>query len=190
MSLFEFGQRKVATTKKCASIIFVPIGLMVLVLTGCGFQPMYGVTTSSNIDGSVKDELKKIDIAKIPGRVGQKIRNELIYQTTTGDYPLPPEYKLVIVVRERVSKVLVRTDGDAQARIYRLSADFQLFDPSEKVVLMKGHSTSQALFDTRGDETASIFANQRARLDAENRAARTMADEIKTRLAAYLATSA
>ena len=189
MSLYEFGQKIVSATNTTSAIRYVPFGLILLFLTGCGFQPLYGVSSNS-IDGSVQEELKKVEIAKIPGRVGQKVRNELIYQTTTGGHPLPPEYKLVIVVRERVAEVLVRTDGDSQARIYRLTAQFKLFDPSQKVILIKGQSNVQALYDTRGDETASVFANERARLDAENRAARTIADEIKTRIASYLATSA
>ncbi len=189
MSLCEFGLKLIGMTKNTTTVYFVPIGIVLLVLGGCGFQPLYGVS-SNGFDSSVQEGLKRIDIAKIPGRVGQKVRNELIYQTTNGGYPLPPEYKLVIAVRERVNDVLVRKDGDSQARIYRLSAQFKLFDQSGKVILMKGQSTTQALYDTRGNRSASIFANERARLDAENRAARTMADEIKTRIAAYLATSA
>ena len=44
-----------------------------------------------------------------------------------------------------------------------------------------------ARYDLRPDRFQEIFANVRARYDAENRAATTVAESIKTRIAAYLA---
>ena len=48
--------------------------------------------------------------------------------------------------------------------------------------MLEGTSHARAGFE-RFD---SIYSNVRAREDAENRAARTIADDLKTRLAAYL----
>jgi LPS-assembly lipoprotein len=49
-------------------------------------------------------------------------------------------------------------------------------------VVFQGTSNARAPFE----RFESIYSNVRAREDAENRAARIVADDLKTRLAAYL----
>ena len=49
-----------------------------------GFRPLYGAGAS----GNVGEQLKQVDCRPIPGRVGQRIRNEMIFQTTGGGKPL------------------------------------------------------------------------------------------------------
>jgi LPS-assembly lipoprotein len=51
---------------------------------------------------------------------------------------------------------------------------------------MQGKAISRAPYN----RFQEIFANVRARYDAENRAARTMSESIKTQLAAYLSSAA
>ena len=68
----------------------VPLGLSLLLaaamaLSACGdaagFRPLYAPTAGG---GNVSERLKQVDFAPIPGRVGQRIRNEMIFQTTGG----------------------------------------------------------------------------------------------------------
>ena len=76
-----------------------------LALGGC-FQPMYAkvapVVASTGpalgTPGSV-NALASIDILPIDGRVGQKIRNDLVFAFTGGGAPLPPAYRLDITVQ-------------------------------------------------------------------------------------------
>ena len=44
-----------------------------------GFQPLYGPTASGV---GLQERMAQLDIATIPGRVGQRIRNELIFQAS------------------------------------------------------------------------------------------------------------
>jgi LPS-assembly lipoprotein len=53
-------------------------------------------------------------------------------------------------------------------------------------VLMQGKAVSRAPYN----RFQEIFANVRARYDAENRAARTISESIKTQVAAYLTNAA
>ena len=46
--------------------------------------------------------------APIPGRVGQRIRNELIFQSTGGGAAQTPTLRLEIAIRESVTSTLVR----------------------------------------------------------------------------------
>jgi LPS-assembly lipoprotein len=152
-------------------------------LTGCGFQPLYGTTAGGSKLGAV---MAGIEVTPIPGRVGQRVRNELIFENTggSGEAARSP-YKLDIIVKERVINELVRINGDAKGQVYELDATFKLLGQGGKVML-EGKATSRAAYE----RFETIFSNVRARVDAENRAARTVAESIKVRIAAYLSQQA
>ena len=173
--------------RRSMSRVLLSALLTLPILTGCGdsgFRPLYG---SAGIGANVGDKLAQVSISPIPGRVGQRIRNELIFQSTGGGHQQPnPAYRLEIAIKESVTSTLVQTDGNSLGQIYTLDASFQLIRISDNTVAMKGISYGRAGFE-RFD---SIFANVRAREDAENRAARTVGEELKTRLSAFLSSQA
>jgi len=163
--------------------IAIELGVAACTLGGCGFQPLYG---GSTVGGQkLADVMAGIEVNPIPGRVGQKIRNELIFATTGGGYAAPSRYKLDIAIKESLTNQLVQITGDATGQVYQVDATFKLVDPAGKV-LLQGTAISRAPYN----RFQEIFANVRARYDAENRAARTVADTIRTRIAAYLNTAA
>ena len=173
-----FGVRFVRAAVGCA----VVVGF----LTGCGeggFRPLYG---QAGIGANVGEKLASVDIAPIPGRLGQRIRNELIFDVTGGDRVTEtPVYRLEIAVKENVVSTLVNRDGTAQSQIYTADATFNLIRLSDKKVVVTGTSFGRAGFE----RNPSIFSNVRAQDDAQNRAAKSIGTEMKTRLAAYLATA-
>jgi LPS-assembly lipoprotein len=153
-----------------------------LLLTACGdsgFRPLYATIGGGK---DVSEHLKQVDFAPIPGRVGQRIRNEMIFQTTGGGNPLPPAYRLEVVLNETLTSTLVRSTGEAEGQIYVVQASFRLIDHKQKKVVFEGTSQARSGFE----RFTSIYANVRGREDAENRVARTIADDLKSRLAAYL----
>ena len=159
-------------------------GLAALALAGCGFQPLYGGTTAGG--AKLAEVMAAVDITPIPGRVGQKLRNELIFANTGGGYAAPARYKLDIAIKESVTDELVQITGDATGQVYQLEATFKLINTSNGQVLLEGKAISRAAYN----RFQEIFANVRARYDAENRAARTISESIKTQVAAFLANAA
>jgi len=160
-----------------------------MLVAGCGnsgFHPLYA---TSSITGApdVGAKLAKMEVAPIPGRVGQKLRNELIYESTGGgNEAVNPNYRLEIVITESISATLVQTDGNSSGSVYNLNATFRLVRLKDKTVALQGQSFGRSTFQ-RFD---SVFSNVRARKEAEDRAANTVADDLKSRLAAYLSNAA
>lgn len=145
-----------------------------------GFRPLHA---SQSVGGSgASEKLAAVDVAPIPGRVGQRIRNELIFQATGGGAPLPPEYRLEIAIRESVTATLVKIDGNASGQVYNLDASYKLVRIADKSVVAEGKSYSRAGFE----RVTSIFSNVKAREDAENRASKSVGEELRTRLLAHL----
>jgi LPS-assembly lipoprotein len=159
-------------------------GLAAFALAGCGFQPLYGGTTAGG--AKLAEVMAAVDITPIPGRVGQKLRNELIFAKTGGGYGAPARYKLDIAIKESVTDELVQITGDATAQVYQLEASFKLIDIASGKVMLQGKAISRAAYN----RFQEIFANVRARYDAENRAARTVSESIKTQIAAFLTNAA
>lgn len=155
------------------------------VLGGCegGLRPLYG---SLGYAGAVEAKLAQVEIGPIPGRVGQRIRNELIFQHTGGGAPPPPAYRLDVTIREMVTSTLVLRDGNSTGQIYQVDAAFQLVSLRDQRIVLQGTSHGRAGFE----RFTSIFSNVRANDEAQDRVARTVATDLKARLAAFLSTAA
>jgi LPS-assembly lipoprotein len=163
--------------------LLAALALLAFGLAGCGLQPLYGSTASGSRLAAV---MSGVEVTPVPGRVGQRVRNELIFENTGGGGAAPQStYKLDIVIKENITNELVQITGDAKSQVYELDATFKLIARDGRVVL-EGKATSRAAYE----RFQTIFSNVRARVDAENRAARTVAESIKIRIASYLSQAA
>lgn len=165
--------------------IFGISAFTLLALAACGFQPLHGPTASGR---HLDEVMKTVDISTIPGRVGQRIRNELIFGATGGERygDVKPEYRLDLVVKEELRNTLVAQTGDPQGRIVEVNVEFKLVRIADNKTIFTGKTAGRAAYD----KVESVFADVRAQLDAENRAARTVAENVKLRVAAYLSGNA
>ncbi len=146
---------------------------------GGGFKPMYAAHGGQ----AVSEKMAQVSVTTIPGRVGQQLRNELIFRTTGGGGTTTEQaYRLDIILRERLSSALVDVEGNAETQIYHIDADFQLTDTRNKKVILKGQSFGRASFQ----RFQTIYANVRAKRDAANRTARTIAQDISGRVESFL----
>lgn len=150
-----------------------------------GFRPLYG---SAALGGAAADErLAEVAVGSIPGRVGQRIRNELIFHATGGGGEVQePKLRLDVAIRESVTSTLVQLDGDSRGQVFNLEARFKLINIADNSVVLSGTSYGRAGFE----RYQSIFSNVRARENAEDRAAKVVGEDLKARLSAYLAGSA
>ena len=160
-------------------------------LSACGnggFRPLYGPTPSG---ANLQERFKELDVAPIPGRVGQRIRNELMFQAGGGGEFLPPTHRLEVATNESVQTTLADATGSAAGGAYNLQATFKLVRIKDKKVVLQGTSYGRAAFErftntTTPTGTAFTYSNVRAREDAENRAAKSVAEDLGTRVAIYL----
>jgi len=155
-------------------------------LSACGFQPLYGSNTTTASGARLAETMSSVDVTPIPGRVGQKLRNELIFSNTGGNYAAESRYQLNIAIRESVIDQLVQITGDARGQVYQLQASYKLINVATGKLIYQGTAVSRAPYNRYQE----IFANVRARYNAEDRAARTVSESIKTQLAAFLAKEA
>ncbi len=154
-------------------------GIAILgLVAGCQVRPLY--STPSGTEG----KLASVSISEAGNRVEQQVRNELIFLFAGGaGEPRNAAYDLDITVSAGTLGVLndVATDTMRAGRIL-VSADYNLTQSDSGETLASGKRSASAMVDFPTQE----FAKLRAIRDAENRAARELAELIRADVATAL----
>ena len=148
-----------------------------LLLSACGLRPLYasgGIT-------DVSEELSQVDVAIIPDRSGQILRNYLIQGLNTGGRPAEPVYRLSVDLRERQEDLGIDKTDSAQRANLVMTARFSLHtaaDDQEVLDRRVGIITSYSIL-------LDEFATQSSQNAARDRALRQLGSDIRTQLALY-----
>jgi LPS-assembly lipoprotein len=155
-----------------------------LALAGCTVQPLYAPQPQP---GAVQTPaLASVSVKPVNGRVGQKLRNHLIFILNNGSgLPANPAYDLVLDVQSESRNAAVvqvsTSDGEPTARTITVTASYKL-SRADGTLLSGRRTAAAASYDVSLQE----FANTRAARDAENRAAREAAEQLRALIAADL----
>lgn len=149
-----------------------------LALGGC-FRPVY----APNAGFEARGELQAIAVEPVPGRLGHYMTEELRFLLNgTGDQPVS-KYRLLITFSQSGQTALIDTvTGRATANSLSVRADYKLLPVAGGAPVTEGYVISLADYD----RASNRFANVRAARDAEIRNGKTLADQIRTRIAAAL----
>jgi LPS-assembly lipoprotein len=161
-------------------------GMLAVALGGCMFQPMYAQTPLFGSGPSLRDALRDVEVASINGRIGNELRNDLIYELTGGEgNQVDAPFRLTLVANvSSFSPVIDTESGRPVSEMVSFDVTYKLHDVvRDRIVL-----TEQALARVSIDRSQQRFANVRAVRDAENRAAKVVAEQIRSRLASFFLT--
>lgn len=153
-------------------------------VSACSVQPLYsdGPVTSSTVTGSIATELSMVAVKPTTTRVGQEVRNRLLFLLHGGQAePAAPRYTLALAVgsiSEASATIQVNTENEPTAALETVRANYTLTD-STGTVIAAGKRQYMASYDVPRQEFAAV----RARVDAENRAARELAELLRLALA-------
>ncbi|MGN6537865.1 MAG: LPS assembly lipoprotein LptE [Mesorhizobium sp.] len=163
----------------------------VLLAAGCTVRPLYSDAPLGNSNVSAKAELASIAVKPVSSRYAQQVRNNLIFGLYGGaQAPAAPTYSLALNVSELVQSaatIQVTTDVDQPtAGTVTLTAAYTLTDAQTGKTVATGTRSISSSYDKPSQE----FANYRAQIDAENRAARELGELLRLALAQDLAKKA
>ena len=159
-------------------------------LTAACFQPLYG-SNSNSVDDSVRDKFAAIEIAEIDGRKGTPaerlavaLRNELMFDLNGGTQPVSPIYRLDVTrLGAGATTVIIDVTGRPDQQLVMAEATFNLTEIETKKGLFGDYTFANASFDAPA--SGQRFARQRGQRDAEDRALKLLAENIRNRLASY-----
>ncbi|HET7192913.1 MAG TPA: LPS assembly lipoprotein LptE [Pseudolabrys sp.] len=175
-------------TKRSAQIL---CALALAGLTAGCFQPLYAEHPTPTGSTGVADKLSAIDVASIDAPSGSRVarvtvgvRNELIYNLTGGAAAAPPAYRLNVKLAATQLQVIVDiATARPDINNYGIDATYTLTEIASGKAVVTGRTFSRVSYNIPGQEQR--FAGDRGLRDAENRAAKVIADNIRSRLASY-----
>jgi LPS-assembly lipoprotein len=159
------------------------IAMLAGMLAGC-FQPMYGDHSLTGGSGpNLHDAMRDVEISKIDGRVGQEIRNDIIFELSGGaGNPTSAPYRLNLQVATSSSSVIIDLQtGLPDDETVSLDVTYKLQNVADDKIVL----TDKAIARVTIDRTQQRYARVRALRDAENRAAKLVAEQIRTRVASF-----
>jgi LPS-assembly lipoprotein len=156
---------------------------------GC-FQPLYGEQSALGSAG-IGDKLSGVDVAPIDApngtrlsRVGVEVRNSLMYELTGGGAAAAPNYKLEIRLTSQQTLVIIDINtARPDIQNYGIDAVYTLTDITTGKKVITGQTFSRVSYNIPGQQQR--FAGDRGLRDAEDRAAKVISENIRSRLASY-----
>lgn len=160
--------------------------LLTLTVAGC-FRPLYGPTVSGenlpDVLGAIRVE--PINVGRGSEFFAHSLRSEVIFQLNGSGAPRPERYKLVMSIAQLLQTPTVdSTTGRADSATLTVNTAYSLENLEGGLPITKGVVISYATYD----RSVQRFANVRAARDAQERVTRETAVQLRTRLAAVLAT--
>jgi LPS-assembly lipoprotein len=163
-------------------------------LAGC-FEPLYGEKTLAGGPG-LRTRLSSVEVVPIrvptgspQARLAVEVRNGLIFDLTGGSGGAPATHTLRIDMSSSVQQIIVDNfTARADVQQFGIDVTFTLTETASGKSVVTGKTFARVAFDNPGQQQR--FANARGQRDAEDRAAKTIADQIRARLASYFSAGA
>jgi LPS-assembly lipoprotein len=160
-----------------------------LLLAGC-FQPLYGERSPTGGPG-IRNLMSQVDVSQISApngtrlsRLAVEVRNGLLFELTGGSAAPPPTHRLKISLSSQETSVIVDVNtARPDVQNYGIDASYTLTEIATGKVVMTSRTFSRVSYDIPGQEQR--FARARGLRDAETRASKVIADNIRTRIASY-----
>lgn len=149
-----------------------------LVLAGCGLQPVYSGGSSSPAARMLTD----ISIAPIPDRAGFLVRQDLVARF--GESVAEPRYRLEIELDDQIIAFGIRGDNSSARERRVLRARYRLVDIATNTVVVDATAASDAGID----RVSSNYAVVAAETTALERLSVDIANQITARMAQYART--
>src|SRR3954469_4187504 len=166
----------------------VAVAALAALTAGC-FQPMY----AEHSDGTpaLRDKLMGVEVPPVDknnasreARLGVEIRNALAFKLYGNATGMPPTHRLVLRFSTSRSSLMIDPNTALpSSENYGIDAQYNLVEIASNKSVMTGTTFSRVSYDIPGQ--LQRFARARAFRDAEDRAAREIAENIQTRLASY-----
>jgi LPS-assembly lipoprotein len=150
-------------------------------LGACNFRPLY--LAEGPDEAPVRAELAAIEIDRLDGRLGYLVRNALLDELNPGSVAEPPRYVLDVRLSSSARALGIQLDNTITRYNLALTAAFQLREKGQNEVLYASIVRRISSYNVSREPYADLTAAQ----DAERRAAREVATEIRTLLAVQFA---
>lgn len=184
MSLLERTSSRRGAMRRAGTAVLVSVAVFA---AGCTVRPLYSDAPLTPGGASASQALASVSVKPVKTRYGQQVRNQLIFLLTGGNgQPASPAYEVdlsVVSLRETSTVTQTTSVNEPSAATMTIYATYTLTDTATRKPIGSGTRQIASQFDVPGQE----FASYRAQIDAENRAAREVAELVRLAIAQDIA---
>jgi LPS-assembly lipoprotein len=148
-------------------------------LGACGLRPIYGRDEGEK----VVPILASVNVIQLYGRRGQYLRGYLLDELNPEGVRVNSDYELDIALRQESNSLAIQLDNTPTRANLALGAVYTLRRRSDGAVMFDSAVRRVVSYNIRSDPFATLITQQ----DAERRAAKEVARQIRTQLALYFA---
>jgi LPS-assembly lipoprotein len=160
-------------------------------VAGC-FEPLYGEKSLAGGPGlNQRFRTIGIDPIKAPSgtpnaRIAVELQNDLSFNFTGGAGQTGKTHQLIVNLATQNQQVIVDiTTARPDVQQFGINVTYSLVEVATGKPVVSDTTFARVSYDNPGQQQR--FANARGQRDAENRAAKVIAENIKARLASYFA---
>jgi LPS-assembly lipoprotein len=171
-------------------LIRLAAALSLAAATAACFQPLYGDRSATG-GSALREALSAVDVAQIEAPMGSPLariavetRNELVFDLTGGGGRAAPTHKLTVrLVPSKSALILDSQTLRPEIENFGLDANYTLTEIVSGKTAVTGSAVTRVTYNVPGQQQR--FAKDRGLRDAETRAAKEIAEQIRSRLASY-----
>lgn len=167
------------------AVVRIALLSTIVLASACTVRPLYSDgPASAGVATGTATQLASINIKPVNTRYGQEVRNHLIFLFNNGaGQPDAAPYSMVLSVDSLTEGALLAQvtskDDEPTSGTVTLTATYAVTEISTGKVVASGKRNVTSSYDRPRQE----FANMRAQRDAENRAARELAEVLRLSIA-------
>jgi len=172
-------------------IVRAVAALAIAALAGGCFQPLYGEHSPTGNGPVLRDQLSAVEVLQIEApkgtdesRLAVEIRNALLFDLTGGSAAASSTHRLKIAMSSTRASIIVDVNTSRpDVENYGINATYTLTEIATGKIVVTGTTFARVSYDIPGQEQR--YARVRGLRDAELRAAKVVADNIRSRLSSY-----
>jgi LPS-assembly lipoprotein len=149
-----------------------------LLLGGCGFEPLYAHHGASGYDA----ELASVKVGLIPDRYGQELAIALRDAFNPDGVSAPTRFLLEVGLTTYRNDLGIRADATAVRSEMIVVASYKMTDVKTKAQVISGSTRAVSAFDILNNAYATTVAQE----DAGQRALDVIAGDLRDRVSIYL----
>ncbi len=157
------------------------LSVLGLALAGCALRPLHGPALGERVNPA----LAAIEIDTPRNRLGQILAGELRRELDPAGLAPAPTHVLVVRIDREKSPLAVQLDDVTTRFDLTLAARFDLVRKADGAIVLRSAARRVASYNVVRAPYATLVAEQ----DAERRAAKELAREIRIRLAVHFAST-
>lgn len=159
--------------------------VMMVLLAGCGFQPLHGDSSDYDIEVGTYLTSTKLKVARNSGMAGQQLLNAIEDRFNPDSAPslYNDAFLLEFDLTEQREAGVIEQDGSISRFNIRMISDYRLIDLETREVLDSGSINRTASYFNAPEKFSSYIAEK----DAVQRALIEMSADYKLRISAYFA---